>query len=133
MAAQQILTSLGWSDHAIRSALNSIMAREKRTAEDVANVLGLVLAVGVAPVVEEFVFRGMLFRGLRRRMRFWPAAILSAALFTGLHFYIVGAPMIFIMGLVSALAVERHGGLVPSVAMHAVWNMRILVILLARQ
>lgn len=38
-----------------------------------------------APIVEEMVFRGAIFRGLRSHFNFWIAAIISALAFGGIH------------------------------------------------
>lgn len=41
--------------------------------------------VVMAPLGEELLFRVLLLRGLARRMRFWPAAVVSACAFTAAH------------------------------------------------
>jgi membrane protease YdiL (CAAX protease family) len=47
-------------------------------------IIGL-LVVGVAPVIEEFVFRGFLYGTLRTRFSFLPAAALDGVIFGGIH------------------------------------------------
>ena len=48
-------------------------------------VLMVVALVVLAPLGEELVFRGLLLRGLVRRLSFWPAALVSAVLFAAAH------------------------------------------------
>ena len=45
----------------------------------------LALAVLVAPLFEEFIFRSLIFGGLRRSMRFLPAAVANSAVFAIAH------------------------------------------------
>ena len=46
-----------------------------------AAIAAAVLIVVAAPICEEIFFRGFFFGGMRSRMPFWPAALISAALF----------------------------------------------------
>lgn len=91
--------------------------------------LAAVLAIGVAPIVEELFFRGVLFRSLRDRYGFWVGALASSVLFGAAHY--VSAPiqdavllqsvMIF-TGLGLAWIYERRGTLVANVAAHMAFN-----------
>jgi len=93
-------------------------------------VFTVVAAVVIAPVMEELAFRGVLLRGLMRRMSFWPAALLSSLLFTVLH--IPGAAsaaaipllvtMIMLFAVLQCLLVRRTGRLGPAIAVHAAMN-----------
>jgi membrane protease YdiL (CAAX protease family) len=90
----------------------------------------LILAVLVAPPVEELIFRGVLLRALMRRIRFWPAALVSSALFAALHLYEVGSAAsmvllfasIFVFGLGQCLLVRWTGRLATSITAHAISN-----------
>lgn len=79
-------------------------------------------AVVVAPLVEEILFRGILFAGLRQRMAFLPAALLSAAAFVVPHGPSVAIP-IFFLGVVLALVYERTRTVYASYAAHALLNL----------
>src|SRR4051794_19475049 len=48
---------------------------------DLLLVVDALLVMGIVPVCEEFFFRGVLFRVLRERLPFWPAALLDGILF----------------------------------------------------
>lgn len=92
-----------------------------------ASPLGLLLFLSLAtvwaPVVEEFVFRGSLFRHLRSRLAFPLAAILSAAAFGLMHGYhfIMLTPVIM-LGVVFAVVREWRGSIVGAIAAHALHN-----------
>jgi membrane protease YdiL (CAAX protease family) len=85
-----------------------------------ASLLGTVV---FAPVFEEFVFRGLLYATLRRRLA-WPiAATLSAAIFAIAHGYgAAGFGSVFLSGLLWAIAYERTGSLLPNTAAHLLNN-----------
>lgn len=92
---------------------------------DLALVGGLVLVVLLAPLVEEFFFRGFFFRALRNWRGFWPAALLTGAVFGAIHWEstapgVIVPLMIFGFGL--CLLYEKTGSLYPCIALHAINN-----------
>ena len=52
----------------------------------------------------------------------WPAVIVSALIFAGLHFNIVQFIYAFLLGIVFALFVEKTGKLYPAIIAHIVAN-----------
>lgn len=89
------------------------------------------LAVVAAPLCEEFIFRGLIFGGLRRSMGLAPAMVMSAALFAIVHAPVSMAP-VFVLGLVTAYAYERNRSLLAPVLVHAVYNGALLALHLVR-
>ncbi|RTL42284.1 MAG: CPBP family intramembrane metalloprotease [Burkholderiales bacterium] len=81
----------------------------------------LLLCVLAAPVFEEFIFRGLIFGGLRRSLPLWPAAAASAAVFAIVHPPISVIP-VFFLGLCTALAFERGRSLLAPMVVHAIYN-----------
>jgi membrane protease YdiL (CAAX protease family) len=102
-------------------------------------VLLLILAVLIAPPVEELIFRGVLLRSLMKRTRFWPAALISSALFAVLHLYEVDSAAamvllfasVFVFGLGQCLLVRWTGRLATSITAHAVSNAAAALLTLA--
>ena len=92
-------------------------------------MLSIVLAIFVAPVVEELFFRGVVFRSIRDRHGFWIGAVVSAIVFGLVHY--VPAPwrdaallqtaMVF-TGLALAWIYERRGTIVAPMAAHMAFN-----------
>lgn len=81
-----------------------------------------VLAVGVAPVLEEFFFRGLIQRTLERR---WGAAAGiggAAALFALVHFLPWVLPLHLFLGLVFGFAVYATRSIWAGVVLHAANN-----------
>lgn len=95
-------------------------------------LLAILMAVVLAPLVEEFFFRGILFRGFRARYGFWPSALGSAAIFGFAHYsFEEGLPvfgrfflviLMFFVGMCFAWIYERRGSLWASVAAHMTFN-----------
>lgn len=90
-------------------------------------VLAGVIAVIVAPIVEEIVFRGVLFRALADRIGLWVGAVVSSAVFALIHIEVVTSQPIalgglFAVGLALALAFHYTGNLLVPIVGHAVFN-----------
>lgn len=86
--------------------------------------LGANLLVGLN---EEYLFRGYALRVLWRGAGFWPAAIITTAIFAGLHMSkphenAMDIGMIFVLGLALCLSVQRTGALWWAVGWHAAFD-----------
>ncbi|HWQ88513.1 MAG TPA: type II CAAX endopeptidase family protein [Desulfitobacteriaceae bacterium] len=89
----------------------------------------ILLAVIIAPAAEETLFRGIIFGSARTYFGKWTAAVLSAALFSGLHFQIYGLFPRFILGLVLAHLYEHNRSLYPAMVFHALNNLIAMTLL----
>ena len=97
----------------------------------VGQALFALLAVVIAPIGEEALFRGYLFNGLRQgggRTRLVVAYALSAAIFAAVHLSAVTQGQlalivpIFVVGLILAATMHLTGSLIPCIIAHAVHN-----------
>jgi uncharacterized protein len=89
----------------------------------------LLVGVVAAPVVEEFIFRGLIFRYLRSKRGRSVAVIGSAAVFGLLHFIASLLVVLFVIGLVLALVADRYDSIYPSITLHALHNGLTIMIL----
>ncbi len=88
-------------------------------------ILVIVLITMVAPLGEELFFRGYFFGALRNWKGFWPAAIITGAVFGAIH--IGSAPIGFTVplaffGFGLCWLYQRTGSLYPCIALHALNN-----------
>ncbi len=90
-----------------------------------------VLGAIAAPIVEEFIFRGLLYPLLRQRLKVVMAVVASALAFALLHLLPPLIPALLTMGVVLAVLVERYDILYPAIAVHALNNGAALVALYA--
>ena len=84
-----------------------------------------VLAVIAAPIFEEFIFRGLIFGGLRRSFGVGAATLMSAAIFAIVHPPLSVIP-VFFLGVAAALTYERTKMLAGPMLVHAVYNAAVL-------
>jgi membrane protease YdiL (CAAX protease family) len=90
----------------------------------------LVIAVVIAPVVEETLYRGILFPALQGNMSGWAAAVLSGALFASVHGQVFVLLLFTILGTLFAYLYWRMRSLWASTVAHAVFNGASTVIVL---
>ena len=81
----------------------------------------LILCI-IAPVFEELLFRGVMFRRLRDYVSFLPAALCSAAIFGLVHFDIVTGISAFVIGVIMAWLYEYTGSIFSSMLFHFGFN-----------
>lgn len=80
-----------------------------------------VSAVLIAPLAEEYLFRGLLFRALDREWGGWRAVAGSALFFASYHPFLAWLP-VGALGALNATLFKRTGWLVPAVAAHMTYN-----------
>lgn len=82
----------------------------------------LLFAISVAPVFEEFLFRGFAYPVLKQRFGLGPAWLLVAAVFALSHWHAPSFLPLFVFALGLGLAYELTGSLVAPITMHALFN-----------
>ncbi len=87
-------------------------------------------SVLVAPIVEETLFRGLVFSSLRTKLPTVLAAIIAAAIFGLLHGQVNAMIYTFIFGLVLTWLYVRSRSLVPGILLHTLNNLIAFWILL---
>ena len=85
----------------------------------------MLLIVVLAPVVEELIFRGLVFQGVRIRWPLVPAVLLVGLLFAAFHLDGPHFAPLFVVSAAFAYAYERGGSLwcsiVPHAGLNALW------------
>ncbi len=92
-------------------------------------VLIIVLAVAIAPLVEEFVFRYLFYGVLRRYLGRSVGLVVNSALFAAVHAHVPSAAPLFVLGTCFTLAYEWSGSILLPMTMHALFNSLTLVAL----
>jgi membrane protease YdiL (CAAX protease family) len=103
--------------------------RVAQQSEGLSSVRGwwlILLGVIAAPLFEEFIFRGLVFRGMRRSLPAAWSMAGSAAVFAICHPPISVAP-VFVMGVLAALGFEWTGWILTPICVHMTYNGLVLL------
>lgn len=79
------------------------------------------MVVLAAPLFEEFIFRGLIYRGMERTLRPAYAVVGSAAIFAVVHPPVSVIP-VFVLGIAAALSFRRSGLLWTPIITHMIYN-----------
>ena len=85
-------------------------------------ILIIVLAIAIAPLAEEFIFRFFLYGVLKRYLGRGPGIVLNALLFGAVHVHLPSLLPLFVLGGCFTLAYEWSGSILVSMTMHALFN-----------
>ena len=105
----------------------------KDTPQDVADLLAtsdstlvvvaiVAFAIAVAPVFEEFFFRGFAYPALKERWGTWRALVIVSAAFAAIHLHVPSLGPLFVLAIGLGLAYEFTGSLLAPITMHALFN-----------
>jgi len=136
----RIGAALGWmvAAYVVYIALGQLWAQlvETDAKETLPDSLGVdestaalvavcVIVTVIAPLAEEVFFRGYFFGALRNWRGPWPAAIVTGAVFGGIHAGSADAVFLVplaIFGVMLCIVRWRTGSLLPCIALHAINN-----------
>jgi glutamate-5-semialdehyde dehydrogenase len=122
-----VIIALSEIDNLMRAALPAGALERLDFAPDLGEIveiawLGPFLAVVIAPVTEEIVFRGLILRGLLGRWRPMAAILFSSGLFALVHFNPAQAPVALLLGLLTGWLYARTRSLGLCILAHALNN-----------
>jgi membrane protease YdiL (CAAX protease family) len=90
--------------------------------DPVAIGLLVIAAVVLAPIVEELIFRGCLYRFLKSQTTLLPAQIASGLLFSMIHWNLLSFLPLVIVGIFLARVYEKTGSILVAIWFHAFFN-----------
>lgn len=89
--------------------------------------LSIILIALIPAVIEEFVFRGLIFGNYKKRNP-WKGVLLSSLLFGLMHLNINQFSYAFVLGIVLALLNYATGSLIPNIILHFTINANSVVL-----
>jgi membrane protease YdiL (CAAX protease family) len=104
-----------------------IMQLFERAGEPAKRIPIIILAIVIAPLAEEFFFRGFLYGVLKRYAGALPALVFTGVAFAIIHLHVPSLLPLFLLACVLTLAYELSGSLLVPMAMHALFNAITLV------
>lgn len=85
-------------------------------------ILNFILAGLLAPMIEETLFRGVIYQGLQTYFGKGTSMFLSALFFSGLHLQVYGLFPRFVLGMALAYLFDKYHSVYPSIALHSLNN-----------
>jgi membrane protease YdiL (CAAX protease family) len=85
-------------------------------------ILIIVLAVSLAPLAEEFIFRFFMYGVVKRYFGRVVGILVSALLFAAVHAHLPSFAPLFVLGSCFAIAYEWSGSILVPMMMHALFN-----------
>lgn len=131
-------TSLVWTS--VLTALQSVGVVEDFEQQEIISLfqgggdplaigLLIIMAVVLAPIVEELIFRGCIYRFLKSQTGQLAAQIISGALFSLMHANLLSFVPLMVVGILLARVYERTGCILGPIWFHAFFNGFSLLIL----
>ncbi len=124
-----VLTRISITFNGAEAAPQAIVEFARNVESREGQLAVIIFAVVVAPVTEEFLFRGFLYPALKSTLGVLLALILTSALFGLVHMNARALLPLSGLGFVMALAYERTGSLLVPMTMHAIFNAISLVVM----
>lgn len=113
----------------VNEAMLAVMSNSPSTPWLLLIILGFSMVI-LAPLAEEWLFRGILQSALGARWGPWVAIPVTAGLFAVFHDFSTWS-VVFVYGIVWGALVYRRNSLTFSVVAHAVWNLTTFLLILS--
>jgi hypothetical protein len=86
-------------------------------------IANIFLIAVIVPFIEETLFRGVLLGCLRNYFGKWTAIIISACIFSALHFDLTGFIPKLVLGIGLGFLYTKHDSIYPAIGLHALNNL----------
>jgi membrane protease YdiL (CAAX protease family) len=83
----------------------------------------LIHVLVIAPIVEEVIFRGYMYRILKSRIPIIFAMIISSTLFSLIHFNVLSYILLFVLSIFLTYIYERDGSIICPIIIHSLFNL----------
>ncbi|CAN5910473.1 hypothetical protein BH11VER1_BH11VER1_13170 [soil metagenome] len=107
-----------WPDESSQAAVETF----RKTGSPLYKVLLGIVAVFIAPLMEEIIFRGFLYGVVKRFTDRWFAMFFTALFFAAVHQHVGSLFPLFLLAMGLAIAYEATGCLFVPIFMHALFN-----------
>ena len=94
----------------------------------------IIMAIGaviIAPIIEELMFRKIIFDFVEKNTSQLIAIVVTSALFAAVHFTLIQSPALFLIAVVLQLLYIKYKSIYPAIIMHMVHNGTTFLILIA--
>lgn len=121
-----ILSLVNYINPAMLSSINSNLSNKSPELDTMFMIIiSFISSVIIAPIVEEFIFRGILMGRLYNKYGMGKSVLFSSIIFLFMHLTI--NPMLLLLGISCAILVYKYKSLIPSIALHACNNLIVFI------
>ena len=101
-----------------------MIAQELQKYKNIGSIIFLILIVGfIMPIVEELIFRGVLYQALRSKLSALFSILISSIIFAGIHGDIKYFVPILVTGIVCSYAFEKTKSIYTPIGIHVLNNL----------
>jgi len=90
----------------------------------------IIFATIIAPITEEFIFRGAIYRFLKSKINPLFALIFSSLVFAWVHYNLLSFLPLVLVGLLLARSYEKTGHILTPIVFHGLFNANSIILLL---
>ena len=81
-----------------------------------------IMIVIIAPIIEEIIFRGLIYRVFKGLFGTFFGAFVSSILFSFVHLNLLSFPYLFIFGIILCVYYEKENTIITPILMHSILN-----------
>jgi membrane protease YdiL (CAAX protease family) len=89
-----------------------------------------IMIVIIAPIIEEILFRGLIYRVFKGILGPFFAAVLSSVLFSFVHLNLLSFPYLFIFGIILCVYYEKENTIIIPILIHSIFNLIMFTLIL---
>ena len=113
-----------FADYALQSNVSMLSSSQEISLSQLASI------IIIAPIIEEFYFRGLLFNYFEKTQSKTFVLLLTSLFFSIIHFNIPSAPTLFALGASLGLFKLITGSILLTIILHSIFNCFMLLIIL---
>ena len=83
----------------------------------------------IAPIVEEVIFRGYIYRILKSKIPIIFATIISSTLFALVHYNVLSYILLFVLSIFLTYIYERNGSIICPIIIHSLFNLMMSILI----
>ena len=88
----------------------------------------ILVTVIIAPIIEEVLFRGILFKKLLEKHSLVFSVVIGGLIFAVMHLNPIQAIAVLPMGMYLCVMYRQLGSIIPGIFLHASWNLLVVFI-----
>ena len=107
-----------FNEFSVQEIVNNIKTSNNSTEL----IIAFIMIVIIAPIIEEILFRGLIYRVIKRLLGPFFSAFISSLLFSFVHLNLLSFPYLFILGVILCVFYENENTIITPILVHSILN-----------